>query len=249
MCSLESTIELHKRNPETPEAFRGALPKAMYWLGTSILQNVFAEAVVAAVLHGSDALVRPSCVSDAAFAASVRFSYRRYLPGQAVLTETIRAKSWLTREIPLKIVPGDLTPTLVRILRGCKGNTITRRNILEVDLDLKRDMLQGCALAMDSAERKLQELWRMMVDLGVGVVCAGIDGQMLCRKYERSSLSKLTLTWLQQNRIPGHLFGLHKISAEQLPDTSTKGPRLHGTNPCNTVRASSQGLAKWAARS
>ena len=243
VCSLESTIALHKRNPETPEAFRGALPKAMYWLGTSILHNVFAEAAVAAVLNGSDALVRPSCVSDAAFAASVRFSYRRYLPGQAVLTETIRAKSWLTREIPLKIVPGDLTPTLVRILRGCKGNTITRRNILEVDLDLKRDMLQGCALAMDSAERKLQELWRMMVDLGVGVVCAGIDGQMLCRKYERSSLSKLTLTWLQQNRIPGHLFGLHKISAEQLPDTSTKGPRLHGTNPCNTVRASSQDLA------
>ena len=64
-------------------------------------------------------------VHDAVFQASVRFAHRRYLAGQAILAVSVKEKVWAGRELSHVVLPGDMVPMLVRILRGSPGSFLT----------------------------------------------------------------------------------------------------------------------------
>ena len=181
-------------------------------------------------------------VTNESFAAAVRFAHRRYLAGQAVLSETIRARAWQTRDIPFHIADGDLTPTLVRILRGCPGSAITHDNILDICLDIKKDLRSTTTTVCQEAEHRLTNLWRMLEDLGVGRL-VDVKGQVYCQKHPGPALSQLTLTWLQDNRIPAYMFGIWSRAASQIPSSDTGRPQLQHTNPSTTVRAADTAAA------
>jgi hypothetical protein len=51
-------------------------------------------------------------------------------------------------------------------------------------------------------------------------------------------LTKRTLEWLQQNRIPGFMFGIAAVAVTHAPEAGTK---LRGTNPSLTVKLSGAG--------
>ena len=110
----------------------------------------------------------PREITNATYSAAVRFMYKRYLAGQAILAATVNEQSWLARRTPLTTEPGDLVPLLVRIIRGSPGATITMADVLEIDLDMKRDMRVPNSPHAQAALLKLQNLWQMMIDVGVG---------------------------------------------------------------------------------
>ncbi len=53
----------------------------------------------------------------------------------------------------------------------------------------------------------------LFVDVGVGVVLRDDNGKPFLRKFRRDGLSARTVEWLQQNRVPSHLFGNADVSA------------------------------------
>ena len=163
-------LKLHNRRHDVLETFRCALPKAMYWLGTSLLLNTTVGSVWAAALAGEDVPQIPMDVPDGAFATAMRFVHTRYLPGQAVLAVSVKEKIWASREMPLQVIAGDLVPMLVRILRGCPGTCITLEAIKCIDLELKRDLRKPGTPAFAAAQKRLDEFWRLVADLGVGQV-------------------------------------------------------------------------------
>ena len=126
----ENIVNLHKRRPNVSETFRAALPKSMYWIGTSLLLNQTISSMWETALRGEDIRAISVNVSNSVFGAAVRFAHLRYLAGQAVLAISVKEKAWAAREIRQVEVPGDQVPVLVRILRGTPGAFITESSIL-----------------------------------------------------------------------------------------------------------------------
>ena len=141
---------------------------------------------------------------------------------------SIAAQSWIGVDIPLKIVEGDLVPVLPRALRGCPHNVITRERILSLDIDLRlRLRPQAGQEKREHAEYILKSLWDMLVALGVGRMDYQPDGSPLLLKFHRAALCKACLEWLQQNRVPGFLFGVDGTRPDQEPQP---GQQFEGKN-------------------
>ena len=205
----------------------------MYWLGTALLTNHTMGTLWKACLGNEDVESVCGYVSDEAFATSVRFMYARYLAGQAVVATSVQEKVWLGRDVPHHVDASDLVPLLVRILRGSPGACITSETIESIDLDIKRNLRNPGTAAHEAATTRLQELWRMLADVGVGKLERDAHGHIFLRRYDRASLTKRTLEWLQQNRVPGFMFG---IAAAAAGHTLDAGTALRGTNPSLTVK-------------
>ena len=117
-ADLEVVLTLHRRRPTVLECFRAALPKGMYWLGTSIMTNHLVATFLPQALQGqpTSTVELPREITSATYSAAVRFMYKRYLAGQAILAVTVNEQSWLARRTPLTTEPGDIVRLLVRIL-------------------------------------------------------------------------------------------------------------------------------------
>ncbi len=235
VAELEHIVNMHRRRHTVPESFRGALPKSMYWLGTSLLLHHTISSVWHAALQGSDIDSIPAKVQDVAFAAAVRFTHMRYLAGQAILTVSVKEKIWAGREVTHVAVPGDLVPTLVRILRGTPGAYITLASIKAIDLELKRDLRYPGTAKFAAATHRLEELWRMLADVGVGQLKRDAFGNKFVHKYARQSLHSNTVRWLEENRVPGYLSGFAAVM-DSVPETSQR-LSLRNTDPTMSVRA------------
>ena len=168
----------------------------MYWLGTALLTNHTIGTLWKACVCGEDVEGICGTISDEAFAASVRFMYTRYLAGQAVVATSVQEKVWLGRDVPHHVDASDLVPLLVRILRGSPGACITGETITSIDLDSKRNLRNPGTAAHEAATARLQELWRMLADVGVGKLERDAHGQLFLRKFDRSALTQRTLEWL-----------------------------------------------------
>ena len=66
----------------------------------------------------------------------------------------------------------------------------------------------GTAMGISAALRGDFDFWQALQDVGVGVVHLDDHGARYLRKYRRDGLSHFTLTWLQQQRVPGYMFGI-----------------------------------------
>ena len=227
VAELEEILKLHARAESLPECFRAAMPKAMYWLGTSILSNhilsqCWGPSLLALQGWASGQRTRkdvdaPSFVqhvNDDAFSASVAFVHRRYLAGQAVLGVTVSEEAWLGHPPAAAPSDSDLMPLLVRVLRGVAGPYLRATHVLNLDLAMKRALRAPGTEVAENAKRRLAALWRLCEDVGVGVLKAESDGEGYIHKYRRDGLSSKTLSWLQKQRIPGHIFG----TADPSPD-------------------------------
>ena len=107
-------------------------------------------------------------IDDAVFQASVRFAHRRYLAGQAILAVSVKEKVWAGRELSHVVLPGDMVPMLLRILRGAPGSLSTLETIKSIDLELQRHMRHPGTPLHAAVERRLDQLWRMLADVGIG---------------------------------------------------------------------------------
>ena len=132
VCDIEAVLNLHRRRHEVTDSFKGSLPKTMYWIGTGCLLNGTIANFWRSALRKEEHLLTDNTLSDQAFGASVRFALKRYLHGQAVLSATIYEQAWIGRDVPYEVPSSDLTPMLVRILRGCPGTYITKAQVLNI---------------------------------------------------------------------------------------------------------------------
>ena len=82
--------KLHARRHEMPETFRSALPKSLYWLGTSLLLHHTISYLWTSALTRAEVACIPAEIQDGAFAAALRFTHRRYLAGKAVLAISVK---------------------------------------------------------------------------------------------------------------------------------------------------------------
>ena len=117
IVDLEEIGRLFARKDSVHVVLREAMPKAMYWLGTSIMTNHLVEHLWLSALGFDIAEEFPVTVTNRCFAASVNFMLKRYLYGQAVVSVTAQGQGWLPR-IDSKRDPDDLLPLLLRILRS-----------------------------------------------------------------------------------------------------------------------------------
>ena len=162
-----------------PEAFRSALPKSMYWIGTSISLNHTISSLWCCALTGTDTDNIAPTVADEMLAAAVRFAHLRYLAGQSVLAVFVKGKVW-GKEIAHATPPGDLLPVLVRILTGTPGSFSTMDTIKSLDLKLKRDLRFPGTASYSAARQRLEQLWRMIADIGMGRSLDDLLVQILC---------------------------------------------------------------------
>ena len=86
IVELEEIGRLFARKDSVHTVFREAMPKSMYWLGTSILTNHLISNSWPACLRGNVPEDFPVVVSNECFAASVQFMLKRYFSGQAILS-------------------------------------------------------------------------------------------------------------------------------------------------------------------
>ena len=234
---LESLVKRHSRRFDILEAFRHALPKSIYWLGTALLIHETVDLFWPSAVAGSpNAPLLERQIRDPVFAAAVRFMHRRYLAGQAVFATTLQEKSWIGRSLPLHVEATDLLPCLVRILRAIPGATIKLQDLLEIDIGLSMDLRKRGSAAHTAAMHKLDELWRMLVDVGAGQVHMDVLGQKVLRKFRRDGMTQLSLEWMQQNRIPGYMFGVAARPNSTEPRVGSTA--LRNTHPSRTVQGS-----------
>ena len=110
----------------------------------------------------------------------------------------LKEKNWAGRDLP-HVADGDLVHTLLRVLRGTPRSNVTASTIKDIDLEPKRDMRFPGTPAYAAGQERLKNLWRMVVDVGVGHLYVYV------RKYKRKMLSSRTIEWLRQNRVPGYM--------------------------------------------
>ena len=77
-------------------------------------------------------------------------------------------------------------------------------------------------------------LFELLDDVGAGRLFEDGLGRTYLHKYCRSVLRKRTLEWLQQNRVPGLLFGVKLVAHAEEPE---RGSALRNTNPSQSVQA------------
>ena len=97
IVDLEEIGRLFARKDSVHVVLREAMPKAMYWLGTSIMTNHLVEHLWPSALGFDIPEEFPVTVTNRCFAASVHFMLKRYLYGQAVVSVTARGQGWLPR--------------------------------------------------------------------------------------------------------------------------------------------------------
>jgi len=173
-------------------------------------------------------------VTDETSVAFVIFVYRRYLTGQSVLATTVREQAWIGRGVPHKQSAEDMTLLVMRVLRGSPGALITEDIVCELDLELKRALASTDARRAEAARQRLVRLFELLDDVGAGRLFEDGLGRTYLHKYCRSGLRKRTLEWLQQNRVPGLLFGVKLVAHAEEPE---RGSALRNTNPSESVQA------------
>ncbi len=173
-------------------------------------------------------------MQDDTFVSAVQFVHRRYLTGQSVLATTVREQAWIGREMPHEQTAEDLTVSVLRVLRGSPGPVITEQSICELDLNLKRALSSTNAVRAEAAKQRLGHIWELLDDVGAGRLFTDNDGRTFLKKSCRSALTKKTLEWMQQNRVPGYLFGITDVALGEEPEPGTD---LKGTNPSVSVQA------------
>ena len=122
----------------------------------------------------------------------------------------------------------------MRILRGTFHADVTVPRIAQIDLETKQAPRRPGSEEHAAAMRRIQDLWRLLLDVGAGELRRDSLGIVFLRKFRRDGLSKATLGWLQQNRIPGSVFGLAAAAKSVEP---TGGTEFRNTNPSVTVHA------------
>ena len=207
---IESLLKLYSRRRTLSQVLKASLPKSLYWLGTACLSNVLLMSFWPAALRGDAPPEElPKEVPDEAFLAAVRFVYRRYLPAQCVLAVTAREQAWIGKDIDFHVLPGDITPLLVRLLRGIPDALITEDSICSLELELKRGLSnKGTETQRRDSEVKLHRIWTGLATLGVGELTKDQNGRMVLHKYCWEALSDSTVAWLQEQRVPCYMFGM-----------------------------------------
>ena len=82
-------------------AFRQAMPKTMYWLGTSVMLNHILEHCWPHALLGTMPERLPVRVSDEAFCSAVAFVHRRFAYGH-VLSVSAQEVAWVASDTPVQ---------------------------------------------------------------------------------------------------------------------------------------------------
>jgi len=209
VTEIDEVLKLFKRRVGLSAVLQAALPKSMYWLGTACISNLLIAQYWRASLLGVEPppLLRQD-VADEEFGAAVCFMYRRYLAGQCVLAVTAQEQSWLSKDLPFACDPTDLKPVLVRVLRGAATAIISRDVIVGLDLDIKRALQREGTVEHREAEIKLERILRSFEDLGLGRMRTNAQGAAEFHKFRWDGLSAKAVEWLQNERVPGYLFGI-----------------------------------------
>ena len=76
------------------ETCRSGLPTSMHWLGTSLLTNQVLCQLWPYASGDSWPAAYETHISNHTFAASVHFTHRRFLRGQAVFAVDVEERSW-----------------------------------------------------------------------------------------------------------------------------------------------------------
>lgn len=202
IVELEEIGCLFARKDSVHTVFREAMPKSMYWLGTSILTNHLISNLWPACLRSNVPEDFPVVVSN----ECVQFMLKRYLSGQAILSVTWNEQAWVPRRPDDFREPDDMLPLLLRILRGAQGSVITRDHIFCADLALKRSIEKGSDTVAHVAQQRITAIWQQLRDLGLGEIRA--HGQSVqFHKYHVASLKPSCLDWLRKHRVPVSHFG------------------------------------------
>ena len=117
-----------------------------------------------------------------------------------MLAATIREKTWVGRDVPYEEPAQDLTPILVRILRGCPGFYITTTDLLTISLELARDVASTNSNTRQAAVKDINSLWRMRHDLRMGTIEHAGEPGMRLHKLALHHVSADTRAWLHKHR-------------------------------------------------
>ena len=148
----------------------------------------------------------PAVVTDSAFCASVAFVHRRYAYGHAVLSVSAQETAWLAPDSCQPAEPGDLMPTILKLLRGNPSSCVTAADILQAELGLKRMLEHGDRAERDIVRQHIARLWQALQELGVGALQHSPDGPFF-RKSAWHALPPAVVRWLRRQRVPLFIFG------------------------------------------
>ena len=216
VAALSETVAVFARRSGR-SAFRSALPKSLYWLGSSILTNHVLEQLWSHVLADTVPLQYDLNISDAAFTASVQFMHRRYLRGQSILAVNVDEKSWLHSDVAHLT---DQQALFLRILRGCSTRSVTVESCCRCDLWLKCEIRHRSAAAVDM----LQQFWQLSFDLNLGVLHGDLRKDPLgcfLRKHHLSCLHDTARAWLVRHRIPLENWNLYPVEPNEVHQQPT----------------------------
>ena len=234
LAELEELVKLGRRKRSIHECLKAAMPKSLYWLGTSLL-----------TYHTFSSLWRDS---DACFASGVAFMHRRYLAGQAVLAVTVSECAWVARHTPFVEDPGDLTPWVVRALRGLPGPVITMEHLLTLDLESKRALRDPGSAEAQAAGDELRRVWKLCADVGVVELDRDKGRGVRFRKFRRDALSGQTIKWLHEQRVPGYIFGIAPVSKDPVSAPATDARQVSPKAPTQKQEALATGLEQGSLR-
>ncbi len=225
-ADIEETLTMFGQRAHLQNTLREAMPKALYWLGTSVLQNWTMAGCMGGVLRRSSEIHLSADLLDEVYVASVHFLHRRYLFGQSVLACSVLEQAWSGIDHVLAMEKDAITGDVVKVLRTHAGHVIDDAVILSVDIAAKRSIEQSGRAEKDEVRARMQRLLRTLVDLGLADAQVDESGALLrASKRQRQDLSDAARAWLHQQRVPLTLFGppkdegsgYHRSAACHLP--------------------------------
>jgi len=217
LYELEEILKLHARSAGCLGSMKSSLPKCLYWLGTMLLTNNMHEAFwLYAVEQISDLPEYQWNISDACWAAGVAFLYRRYLPGQMILTSTIAGEDWLTLDLPYEEKIDEVTSLAVGFLKYCPGPHMTRKHYLEFNLRAKRAFRFTDSADAAHEEKLMLQVFHRLENYGVGRYVHLPSQEPFLHKYSRDALSCSVFEFLRNFRIPSYLFGYEARTPDPL---------------------------------
>ena len=178
---LEELLKVLGSSRKIHSVAKGSMPKCLYWLGTAIRTNFFAEFGVTAYMHESPPAVSPLChVRDANFLTALNFLAQRYLFGLMVVATSVAEKSWCTIADDPKHICDRTTLSVLQVLRATPTPSLSKTEIFHACLDLAWLSKRGNETERAEAHSAVAKIFSMLQDCSVTPICYSI---CLSRKF------------------------------------------------------------------
>ena len=160
MFRLEELLKVFSASNAVSSVLKGAMPKCLYGLGTSMRTNfLLAEAVKFYQVPASRWKIVSWQTTNDNFLAAMNFLSQRYLFGMMVVATSVGERSWCTISDDPKHILDSTTQYALQVLRGNPVTALSTAELFNTCLDLAWLSRRGDSVEKANADVQVRKVF------------------------------------------------------------------------------------------